>query len=285
MMGNFVQPTANECKHKPIHHPLAQLDIIQPMIWHDTFYKFVRLENPPQEISSLEALCQKAGVRGNILVAFEGVNGMLAGTEAQLQIFRNALNEDSRFDGMIYKRTACSKMPFKRLKVRLKKEIVPLGLGDEDVDATTKTGINLSPAAWRELLQRDDLILIDNRNSFEYEIGHFKNAIDPGINYFRHFAEYMEEHLPQWQDKPIAMYCTGGIRCEKTTAWLAEKGLKVYQLEGGILNYFAQIPDAEKDYQGSCFVFDDRRALDTKLDEVDIKPEAVSEKSRHRISP
>ena len=266
-----------------IHPPLTQLGMMQPMIWHDAFYKFVGLTDPPQEISSLEALCKKAGVLGNVLVATEGINGMLAGSETQLQMFRDALHEDSRFHSMIYKRTTCSKMPFKRLKVRLKKEIVPLRL--EGVDATSKTGINLSPAAWRELLKQDDLILIDNRNSFEYEIGHFKNAIDPGISAFRHFADYMEEHLPQWQDKPIAMYCTGGIRCEKTTAWLADKGLKVYQLEGGILNYFAQIPDAEKDYEGSCFVFDDRRALDTKLGEVDIKPEAVSEKSRYRISP
>jgi UPF0176 protein len=257
--------------------------MMQPMIWHDAFYKFVRLTDPPQEISSLRALCQEAGVRGNILVATEGINGMLAGSEAQLKVVRDGLEADARFQNMIYKRTSCSKMPFKRLKVRLKKEIVPLGL--EDVDATTKTGINLSPTAWRELLKHNDLILIDNRNSFEYEIGHFKNAIDPGINSFRHFADYLEEQLPQWQDKPIAMYCTGGIRCEKTTAWLADKGLQVYQLEGGILNYFAQIPDAEKDYEGSCFVFDDRRALDTKLGEVDVQPEAVSAKSRYRISP
>lgn len=253
------------------------------MIWHDAFYKFVKIEDVPGYIAWLEEVCKNASVLGNILVAPEGINGMLAGTEAQLQIFRDALAKDSKFDGMIYKRTTCSKMPFKRLKVRLKKEIVPLGL--DNVDATTKTGVNLSPEAWREFIKRDDVVLIDNRNSFEYEIGHFKNAIDPEVHHFRRFAEYMEENLPKWEGKEIAMYCTGGIRCEKTTAWLLDKGLQVYQLEGGILNYFMQIPDAEQDFEGSCFVFDDRRALDTKLNEVAIKPEDVSEKSRHRLTP
>lgn len=257
--------------------------MIASMIWHDAFYKFVPIEDPLKTIGDFKEICSGAGVLGNILVAHEGINGMLAGTEAQLQDFRNALAKDSRFESMIYKRTGCSKMPFKRMKVRLKKEIVPLGL--EGVDATRQTGVNLSPQAWREFIRREDIVLIDNRNSFEYEIGHFKKAIDPGVNHFRRFAEYMEDNLPHWKGKEIAMYCTGGIRCEKTTAWLAEKGLTVYQLEGGILNYFMQMPDADQDYEGSCFVFDDRRALDTKLNEVAVKPEDLSEKSRHRLTP
>jgi UPF0176 protein len=253
------------------------------MVWHDAFYKFVKIEDPPAYVAWLEKTCKSAGTLGNILVAHEGINGMLAGTEQELEVVRNALAADTKFDGMIYKRTACSRMPFKRMKVRLKKEIVPLGL--DHVDATSKTGVNLSPQAWREFIRRDDVVLIDNRNSFEYEIGHFKKAIDPGVNHFRQFADYMDKNLPGWEGKEIAMYCTGGIRCEKTTAWLAEKGLKIYQLEGGILNYFMQIPDAEADYEGSCFVFDDRRALDTKLNEVLVKPEDISEKSRHRLTP
>jgi UPF0176 protein len=253
------------------------------MIWHDAFYKFVMIEDPLAYITWLEDKCKTSGVLGNILVAYEGINGMLAGTDQQLQDFRDALARDIKFDGIIYKRTLCSKLPFKRLKVRLKKEIVPLGL--EGVDATSQTGVNLSPQAWRDFIHREDVILIDNRNSFEYEIGHFKKAIDPGVNHFRKFADYMEENLPNWQGKEIAMYCTGGIRCEKTTAWLAQRGLKIYQLEGGILNYFMQIPDAEKDYEGNCFVFDDRRALDSNLNEVAVKPEDLSEKSRHRLTP
>lgn len=180
----------------------------------------------------------------------------------------DALEQDSRFTGLMVKRTECSEMPFKRLKIKRKNEIVPLGL--PEVDATSKTGINVSPKEWRELIKRDDVVLLDNRNSFEYQHGHFKNAVDPGVEHFRDFADYMETHLPQWQkeNKTIAMYCTGGIRCEKTTAWLADKGVQVYQLEGGILNYFKEIPDADKDYKGTCFVFDERRELTTKLEEV-----------------
>jgi UPF0176 protein len=243
------------------------------MIWHDAFYRFVKVDDPDALVEVLERLCLESGVLGSILVAHEGINGMLAGTEEQLQKVHDWLDNDSRFKNMMVKRTQCSEPPFKRLKIKRKKEIVPLGL--PDVDATSKTGINLSPKEWRELLQRNDVVLLDNRNSFEYTHGHFKNAVDPGVHYFRDFANYVEEHLPQWQEenKKVAMYCTGGIRCEKTTAWLADKGVQVYQLEGGILNYFREIPDAEKDYEGTCFVFDERRELTTKLEEARAKSE------------
>jgi UPF0176 protein len=234
-------------------------------LWHDAFYRFVRIENLPELKAELLELCQSAGVLGTVLLASEGLNGMLAGSELQLGQVRQFLEADPRFVGMMYKRTVCQTKPFSRLKVKIKREIVPLGL--EGVDATSKTGINLSPAEWRELIRRDDVVLIDNRNSFEFEHGHFKGAIDPEVGKFRSFSQYVGEHQAQWEGKKVAMYCTGGIRCEKTTAWLADQGLEVYQLEGGILNYFAQIPDAEADYQGDCFVFDDRVLLDTRLEE------------------
>jgi UPF0176 protein len=237
------------------------------MIWHDAFYRFVKVDDLDALEETLETLCLEAGVVGSILVAQEGVNGMLAGTEQQLKKVHDWLESDSRFAGLMVKRTPCSALPFKRLKIKRKKEIVPLGL--PDVDAARHTGINVSPKDWRELIQRDDVVLLDNRNSFEYVHGHFKNAVDPGVSYFRDFADYVEDHLPQWQEenKKVAMYCTGGIRCEKTSAWLAAKGVQVYQLEGGILNYFKEIPDADKDYEGTCFVFDERRELTTKLRE------------------
>jgi UPF0176 protein len=238
------------------------------MIWHDAFYRFVKIDDPDTLVATLKNCCHEAGVLGSILVAHEGINGMLAGTEEQLQKVHIFLESDSRFTGLMVKRTACSEPPFKRLKVKRKSEIVPLGL--PNVDATSKTGINVSPKEWRELIKREDVVLLDNRNSFEFNHGHFKNALDPGVEYFRDFATYMETHLPKWQEenKKIAMYCTGGIRCEKTTAWLAELGTEVYQLEGGILNYFKEIPDAEQDYEGTCFVFDERRELNTKLEEA-----------------
>jgi UPF0176 protein len=238
------------------------------MFWHDAFYRFVKIADPDALVETLATLCREAGVLGSILVAHEGINGMLAGTEAQLKKVHGWLESDPRFSKMLFKRTACSELPFKRLKIKHKTEIVPLGL--PDVDATSKTGVNVSPKEWRELIKRDDVVLLDNRNSFEYTHGHFKNAIDPGVEHFRDFADYMEVHLPEWQEqnKRIAMYCTGGIRCEKTTAWLADMGVEVYQLEGGILNYFKEISDADKDYDGTCFVFDERRELTTRLEET-----------------
>jgi UPF0176 protein len=241
--------------------------MIKNMIWHDAFYRFVKIEDPDELVETLRSFCQSAGLLGSILVAYEGINGTLAGTEIQLKEVHDWLESDSRFTGTLIKRTACEAMPFKRLKIKRKKEIVPLGL--PNVDATTKTGINVSPREWRELIKRDDVVLLDNRNSFEYKHGHFKNALDPGVTYFRDFANYVEEHLPAWQEqnKTVAMYCTGGIRCEKTAAWLADLGMQVYQLEGGILNYFKEIPDAEQDYEGTCFVFDERRELTTRLEQ------------------
>ncbi len=235
------------------------------MFWHDAFYRFVNIDDPDALVVTLKTLCQGAGVLGSILVASEGMNGMLAGTEEQLEKVHDCLNNDARFTKMLVKRTACNELPFKRLKIKRKNEIVPLGLSD--VDATTKTGMNVSPKEWRELIKRDDVVLLDNRNSFEYQHGHFKNAVDPGVEHFRDFAKYVEDNLQKWhaENKTIAMYCTGGIRCEKTTAWLASLGVAAYQLEGGILNYFKETPDAAQDYDGTCFVFDERRELTTEL--------------------
>lgn len=235
-------------------------------IWHDAFYRFAAIDNLAGLVEPVKIRCLEAGVLGTVLLAHEGINGMLAGTETQLGLVRDWLEADPRFAGMLYKRTACQTKPFSRLKVKVKKEIVPLGL--EGVDATRNSGINLSPQAWRELIHQENVVLIDNRNSFEFDHGHFVGAIDPKVGHFRTFAHYFEENLPNWQDKKIAMYCTGGIRCEKTTAWLHGLGLEVYQLEGGILNYFKEMPDAEQDFEGACFVFDDRELLDTKLQEV-----------------
>lgn len=235
------------------------------MIWHDAFYRFVALEDPEDLVRELKALCASVGVLGSILVASEGMNGMVAGTEAQLARVRAYFAADERFVDLVYKRTPCTTQPFSRLKIKLKSEIVPLGLAGVD---GARTGVDVPPEAWRELVAQDDVVLIDNRNSFEYALGHFKGATDPGVHNFRDFAAYAQENLAAWQDKKVAMYCTGGIRCEKSSAWLKTLGLDVYQLEGGILNYFAQMPDAAADFIGDCFVFDDRVALDTGLRET-----------------
>lgn len=238
-------------------------------VFHIAFYRFVRLPDAPALIAPLQSAC--AGLVGSILIAEEGINGMLAGSADQLDALRRAFDQDAvlspYFAGMTYKRTACRRLPFKRLKVRLRPEIVPLGIAGVDARAT---GIDVAPADWRELIQRDDVVVIDNRNHFEFALGRFRHAIDPNVDNFRDFAEFIARQLPSWQaeGKSIAMYCTGGIRCEKTSAWMRGLGLDVYQLQGGILNYFMQIDDAERDFEGECFVFDERIALDTDLNET-----------------
>jgi UPF0176 protein len=245
-------------------------------LFHIAFYKFVHLADSAAIVERIRIIT--SGIKGSILVASEGINGMLAGTAEELDTFEKAITQDVAFNGafvgMKFKRTECKTKPFRHMKVHLKREIVPLGI--DGVDGT-KTGIDVPPAQWRELIKQDDVVLLDNRNSFEYRLGKFKNAVDPNVVNFRDFPRYVQEHLPEWQQqgKRIAMYCTGGIRCEKTSAWMKDMGVPVYQLEGGILNYFKEMPDAEKDWEGECFVFDNRVALDTKLQETETTVEDV----------
>lgn len=245
---------------------------------HNAFYKFVRIEDVDAAVIVLRELTQD--LKGSILVACEGINGMLAASESAIEGFEQALQKDPRlhgaFEGIVFKRSPCKTVPFGKMKVHKKAEIVPLGI--PDVDAT-KTGTNLNPQEWRDLIAQDDVVLLDNRNSFEFRLGRFKNAIDPGVRNFRDFPEYVKANLKQWKSegKRVAMYCTGGIRCEKTSAWMLDMDIPVFQLEGGILNYFKEMPDAEKDWQGECFVFDNRIALDTRLQETDTTLEDVYE--------
>jgi UPF0176 protein len=243
-------------------------------IFHSAFYKFVPLDDPDQVVADLRALAMTHNLLGSILVATEGINGMLAGAENDVDGFQAALLGDIRFADMPFKRSPCKTAPFGRLKVYKKPEIVPLGI--DGVDARN-TGIDVSPAEWRKLIAEDDVVLLDNRNSFEFRLGRFKNAIDPHVTNFRDFPNYVKEHAAEWkaEGKRVAMYCTGGIRCEKTSAWMRDLDMEVFQLQGGILNYFKEMPDAEKDWDGECFVFDNRVALDTKLQETDTTVEDV----------
>ena len=255
-------------KKPPLVAERAECTPPAPLV-HDAFYKFVALADPDAVVLRLREITMD--LRGSILVAHEGINGMLAASADVLDAFRDALQRDpafaGNFAGIAFKRSACTSIPFGKMKVYRKPEIVPLGI--DGVDGRD-TGVSLSPAEWRKLITEDDVVLLDNRNSFEFRLGRFKNAIDPEVTNFRDFPRYVEAHLPAWkeQGKRVAMYCTGGIRCEKTSAWMKAMEIPVYQLEGGILNYFAQMPDAEKDWEGECFVFDNRIALDTKLQET-----------------
>ena len=244
---------------------------------HDAFYKFVRVIEVEAVAATLRELTSE--LKGSILVAGEGINGMLAGTPEALDAFQSALAHDARlgglFSGIACKRSSCTSAPFQRMKVHSKPEVLPLGV--DRVEAVGHVGTQLGPQAWRELLAHDDVVLIDNRNSFEFRLGRFKGAVDPQVDNFRDFPAWVEAQLPAWkaQGKRVAMYCTGGIRCEKTAAWMHTLGMPVLELQGGILNYFAQMPDSERDWEGECFVFDNRIALNTRLQQTATRAEDV----------
>lgn len=217
-----------------------------------------------------------AGLLGTILVAPEGINGMLAGEADALDDFQRALQSTGvlggAFAGIAFKRTVSHGPPFRRRKVKVKSELVPLDVDGTDVlsRAADVAASDVDAEQWRALLRRDDVIVLDNRNSFEYNHGHFVNAVDPGTADFRDFASYVRANAEHWRStgKTIAMYCTGGIRCEKSSPWMQDLGLTVRQLRGGIVTFLAQMADADQDWQGDCFVFDERRVLDVHLQPV-----------------
>jgi UPF0176 protein len=238
---------------------------------HDSFYRFVVVDDPDLLRHRAQSFLNARDVLGTVLIAPEGINVMLCGPVEALDSAREWFESDERFPDLFVKRTACESMVFHRLKVKVKREIVPLGL--EGIDATRGGWYAASPKEWEVLVQRDDVIVIDNRNSFEFGHGRFKNAIDPGVNNFREFAAFFEDHLDEWADKTIAMYCTGGIRCDKTAAWASERGVAIVTLNGGILNYLQQSDDPTSIWEGNCFVFDDRRELDATLAAVPQIPD------------
>jgi UPF0176 protein len=235
---------------------------------HTAFYGFVPLPDPDRVAVRLRELTRE--LLGSILVAPEGLNGMLAGRREALDAFEAALQDDpafeGRFAGIDFKRSACKTAPFARMRVRRKARIVPFGVSG----VPQRRGHVVSPEAWRALIAEPDVVLLDNRNSFEHRLGRFAGAIDPQVAHFREFAAWVESHAPEWKaaGRRVAMYCTGGIRCEKTSGWMADLGLDVYELEGGILNYFRALPQAGAEWQGECFVFDNRVAVDRNLEET-----------------
>lgn len=244
---------------------------------HSSFYRFVRLDETAALAQRLREAARAApGVGGNILLAPEGISGAVAGPLAALAQFEAALRAEPPFAALQFKRSFCRSRPFTLMKVHEKPELVAFGLpGVSGLDDDRDT--HVPPAQWRELIQREDVVLIDNRNHFEFKLGHFKGALDPQVRHFRDFPAYIQAHAAQWQaaGKTVAMYCTGGIRCEKLSGWMRDQGLQVKQLQGGIVHYFEQMPDAQQDWLGECFVFDKRIAIDTQRQETDTTAEQV----------
>lgn len=257
-------------------------DLAQPAssrLFHIAFYQFAALDDPDAVTAHLRMLTKD--LLGSILVAPEGINGVLAGDARALDAFQEALVSDpffgGKFAGIVFKRSGCKTAPFGRIKVHRKSEIVALGIPDAGVKGDHACATHVSPDAWRSLIAQEDVVVLDNRNGFEYRLGRFTGAVNPQVSHFRDFPDYVKTHAPHWKasGKKVAMYCTGGIRCEKTSDWMQELGLEVFQLDGGILNFFQAMPDAEQDWEGECFVFDNRIALDTRLEETATTPEDV----------
>jgi UPF0176 protein len=290
-----------------------------PPLLHSAFYRFVHLPDPEAAARELRGLGRALGVGGSVVVAAEGVNGTVAGPVAQVEEFEQRLRTGAVLQealrGLTFKRSACNQPPFGRFKVSVKPEIVALGLPSDGQAPRVelpdeRDASHLSPAAWRQLLDEGRAVVLDNRNHFEFRLGHFRGAVDPGVHHFRDFVRYVEQHAPAWraQGRPVAMYCTGGIRCDKTAPWMRSLGLEVLQLEGGILNYLQQAQgeagcagtggdesvdrmqpsfeskghaqdaapgDLLASWQGMCFVFDRRIALNAQLRETGTMAEQV----------
>lgn len=223
-------------------------------------YQFVRIENPIALRGALATECDRLGLKGTLLVAAEGVNGTVAGTEAAVAALEAWFAADGRFARLTLNRSRAPEPPFQRMKVKLKREVVSLGV--PGIDPGARTGTHVAPEAWDALIADPSVTVIDTRNDYEVRIGSFRGAVSAGTRHFREFPEFAARALDPERDRRIAMFCTGGIRCEKATAFLISQGFdEVYQLEGGILNYLTTVPEGRSSWEGACFVFDERVAL------------------------
>jgi UPF0176 protein len=234
------------------------------------FYQFAALPDFRELRAPLRAICAELELKGSVLLAEEGLNGTLAGAACAIgrliRELRGAALFGGRFDNLELKFSQASTMPFRRLKIRLKKEIVTLGAAG--LDPARQAGIYVEPADWNALIATPDTLVLDTRNAFEVAMGTFAGAVDPGIDSFGQFRDFVQRHLDPARDRKIAMFCTGGIRCEKASAYLLARGFaEVYHLKGGILGYLEGVPEAESRWRGECFVFDDRVALRHGLQE------------------
>lgn len=231
-------------------------------------YKFTTLEKFQDLREPLLATMESNDVRGTLLLAQEGINGTVAGSRQGIDNLLDWLRTDPRLADIDYKESYTEQMPFLRTKVKLKKEIVTMGV--EGIDPNRVVGTYVKPKDWNALISDPDVILVDTRNDYEVQVGTFKNAVNPNTTSFREFPDYVKENLDPAQHKKVAMFCTGGIRCEKSTAYLKEQGFdEVYHLQGGILKYLEEVPTEETLWEGDCFVFDDRVTVNHELERGD----------------
>lgn len=244
-------------------------------------YKFASLHDYKDMQQPLQDVCNSHGIKGTLLLAQEGINGTVAGSQAGIDALLQFLRSDPRLADIEHKESHADEMPFYRMKVRLKKEIVTLGV--PGIDPNKKVGTYVPPEEWNALISDPDVIVVDTRNSYEYEIGTFKGAIDPHTETFREFPKFVSQNLDPSRHKKVAMFCTGGIRCEKASSFMLEQGFEeVYHLQGGILKYLEKVPAEESLWQGECFVFDQRVAVKQGLE---LGEHVLCHACRHPVSP
>lgn len=231
-------------------------------------YHFATLEDYQELRQPLYDFMLSNEIRGTLLLAKEGINGTVAGTQSSIDKLHAWLRTDERLKDLRSKESFDDVMPFYRTCVKLKKEIVTMGV--QGIDPNHIVGTYVKPEDWNDLISDPEVMLVDTRNDYEVAIGTFKNAIDPKTETFRQFPDYVKNNMNPKKHKKIAMFCTGGIRCEKSTAYLKEQGFEeVYHLQGGILKYLETVPEAESMWQGECFVFDNRVSVNHKLEKGD----------------
>ena len=248
-------------------------------------YKFVSLPDYQALQAPIQAACESNNIKGTILLAEEGINGTIAGSIEDIHKVLNFLRTDpqfeNRFANLEHKESFADEHPFYRMKVRLKKEIVTLGIAG--VSPTKQVGTYVKPEDWNALISDPNVILVDTRNDYEVDIGTFKGALDPKTTTFREFPEYVANNLDKTKHKKVAMFCTGGIRCEKASSYMMDQGFEeVYHLQGGILKYLETVPEEKSLWQGECFVFDQRVAVKHNL-EVGEYDQCYA--CRHPLSP
>jgi len=230
-----------------------------------TFYKFVNLPDFAEKRVPLMSYCLSQGVKGTILLAEEGINGTITATsQSVIDSILAFLSADPRLTDLEYKLSHVEAAPFERMKVKLKREIVTIGL--PEVNPSQQVGIYVNPQDWNALISDPEVVVIDTRNDYEVKIGTFQRAQNPQTQSFRQFPEYVRQNLNPDTHKKVAMFCTGGIRCEKASAFMLSQGFEeVYHLKGGILKYLEEVPSEESLWQGECFVFDERVAVQQGL--------------------
>lgn len=234
------------------------------------YYKYVPIDDPESFKDEHLKFCKDLGLLGRIIVAPEGINGTVSGTYEQTQIYMDHLKADPRFEDIVFKIDDVEEHAFKKMFVRHKKELVTWRF-EEDVDPNQLSGKRLSPKEFYEALQDEDVIVIDGRNDYEYEIGHFRGAIRPDVKASRDFPKWVRENISQFKDKKVLTYCTGGIRCEKFSGFLLKEGFKdVSQLEGGIVTYGKDEEVQGKLWDGKLYVFDERISVPVNRTEEDV---------------